>query len=127
MFNSVAALTNTNKIAYRISNVSPWKEIVLPDGFYDIKSFNSYIKLQLAVNGDVSDNIEMITAVFGPKFQITLKGGYELDLQDSRSKLNRIFGFDSQILSGAAVHYGEHGGNVVSYDCRGVTTLFIKK
>ena len=126
LFNSVSTECNSNKIAYRITDVGAWKVIMFPDGFYSPETLNNYIKTVIAFNGDASENVTISGDQATQKIVILLGGNYKLDLQSSRSDLYKILGFVSAIISGTGTHAGNTTANMCSYNEHEITNLVFR-
>jgi hypothetical protein len=96
--------SNFNNQTFRYYNGAVWTNITIPAGLYSIEDINSYVQAQMKANGDytvvggVDTFYITLTANYNTfKLDITISGGYQIDL--TVGTLYQLFGFSSAIVS----------------------------
>jgi hypothetical protein len=95
---------------YSVDSGATWNEHTVPDGLYSIDALNAYLSKTITADGN--DPASLVLGANYSTFRcvITLGVGYQLDL--TQSALNRIIGFNQQVLT--ATKEGENNVNITN-------------
>jgi hypothetical protein len=95
-WNNISAAIGNNIIGYRTSSGGTTTFITLPDGNYVLNNISSYLQMSINQNSGTGTNIQIVANGTTIKTNVTLAGGYCLDL--TRGTLYQMLGWTSPIL-----------------------------
>jgi hypothetical protein len=119
---NISSTFSNNVLRYH--NATTWKTITIPNGSYGLDDINTYIKAQMADNGDDGTSITIQANYNTLRCDIIMDNSYQLDLQSSQGSFHELLGFDSQILDSGGLNVTVTGEGPVDIT-RGVNSISI--
>lgn len=116
--------STNNCFRYTPDGEKTWFDVDIPEGSYEIKNINEYLKRQLIANGHFDEVNEQSPIIFSAnvstlKAVLTIERDYLIDFNVSNSVCT-VLGFNKKIYS-AGYHESENIVNIMS-----VNSIFVK-
>ena len=108
---------SSNCFSYSPGANTPWFDIIIPEGSYDVEDINEFIQREIRKNNhsdQTSDKvyIEISANTNTLKSEMFLKNNYEVDIRTDKS-INSLLGFHSNLYT-SGFHESENMVNILT-------------